>query len=222
MHNVGGNLLIYNMVSKEDFLKAVEEIRKQDVKVKFTQTVDLIVNLKDFDLKKSSLNLILPIPHKFEDKKIAGFLEKKSTLLDTITKAEFDDFKDKKKMKKLVRSYDIFIASAKLMPTIATSFGRALGPAGKMPSPQLGVIMQENDNAIKEIMTRINLTIKVKAKEPSVKLAIGKENNKDMDIAENAFFVYNEILKNLPRGKDNLKSVLIKFTMTKPAKVKLQ
>jgi len=210
------------MVSKEDFLKAVEEIRKQDVKVKFKQTVDLIVNLKDFDLKKSSLNLVLPIPHKFEDKKIAGFLEKKSTLLDTITKAEFDDFKDKKKMKKLVRSYDIFIASAKLMPTIATSFGRALGPAGKMPSPQLGVIMQENDNAIKEIMTKINLTIKVKAKEPSVKLAIAKEDNKDSDIAENAFFVYNEILKALPRGKDNLKSVLIKFTMTKPAKVKIQ
>jgi len=210
------------MVTKEDFLKAVEEIRKQDVKVKFTQTVDLIVNLKDFDLKKSSLNLVLPIPHKFEDKKIAGFLEKKSTLLDTITKAEFDDFKDKKKMKKLVRSYDLFIASAKLMPSIATSFGRALGPAGKMPSPQLGVIMQENDNSIKDIMARINLTIKVKAKEPSVKLAIGKENNKDSDIAENALFVYNEILKALPRGKDNLKSVLIKFTMTKPAKVKLQ
>jgi len=210
------------MVTKEDFLKAVEEIRKQDVKVKFKQTVDLIVNLKDFDLKKNSLNLVLPIPHKFEDKKIAGFLEKKSTLLDTITKAEFDDFKDKKKMKKLVRSYDLFIASAKLMPAIATSFGRALGPAGKMPSPQLGVIMVENDNSIKEVITKINLTIKVKAKEPSVKLAIAKEDNKDMDIAENAFFVYNEILKNLPRGKDNLKSVLIKFTMTKPAKVKLQ
>jgi large subunit ribosomal protein L1 len=210
------------MVTKEDFLKAVEEIRKQDVKVKFTQTVDLIVNLKDFDLKKSSLNLVLPIPHKFEEKKIAGFLEKKSTLLDTITKAEFDDFKDKKKMKKLVRSYDLFIASAKLMPSIATSFGRALGPAGKMPSPQLGVIMQENDDSIKDVIARINLTIKVKAKEPSVKLAIGKENNKDNDIAENAFFVYNEILKSLPRGKDNLKSVLIKFTMTKPVKVKLQ
>jgi len=210
------------MVTKEDFLKAVEEIRKQDVKVKFKQTVDLIVNLKDFDLKKNSLNLVLPIPHKFEDKKIAGFLEKKSTILDTITKAEFDDFKDKKKMKKLVRSYDLFIASAKLMPSIATSFGRALGPAGKMPSPQLGVIMQENDNSIKEIMTKINSMIKVKAKEPSVKLAIGKEDNKDSDIAENAFFVYNEVLKSLPRGKDNLKSVLIKFTMTKPAKVKIQ
>jgi len=210
------------MVTKEDFVKAVEEIRKQDVKVKFNQTVDLIVNLKDFDLKKNSLNLVLPIPHKFEDKKIAGFLEKKSTLLDTITKAEFDDFKDKKKMKKLVRSYDIFIASAKLMPTIATSFGRALGPAGKMPSPQLGVIMQENDNSIKEIMTKINLTIKVKAKEASVKFAIGKQDNKDIDIAENSFFVYNEILKALPRGKDNVKSILIKFTMTKPVKINLQ
>jgi large subunit ribosomal protein L1 len=210
------------MVSKEDFVKAIEEIRKQGVKVKFTQTVDLIVNLKDFDMKKNSLNLVLPIPHKFEDKKIAGFLEKKSTLLDTVTKAEFDDFKDKKKMKKLVRSYDLFIASAKLMPSIATSFGRALGPAGKMPSPQLGVIMQENDNSIKEIMVKINSMIKVKAKEPSVKLAVGKEDNKDSDIAENAFFVYNEILKVLPRGKDNLKSILIKFTMTKPAKIKLQ
>ena len=35
------------------------------------------------------------------------------------------------------------------MPVVATTFGRALGPTGKMPSPQLGIVANEDDNSIK-------------------------------------------------------------------------
>ena len=41
------------------------------------------------------------------------------------------------------------------MPAVATTFGRVLGPAGKMPTPQLGVLMNENDKAIKELVDKI-------------------------------------------------------------------
>ncbi len=213
------------MPTKETFAKAIAEIRKtekeKNKQVKFDQTVDLIINLRDFDIKKYSVNAFVNLPHKLKDKKVAGFLEKKSNIIDTITKQEFDDFKEKTRLKRLVKEYDFFIANAKLMPSVATTFGRVLGPSGKMPSPQLGIIVSEDDNAIKAVLQKISTAVKIKTKEPSIKIAIGKQSNKDEELADNALVIYNEVFKNLPKQKENLKNVLIKFTMGKPAKVEL-
>jgi large subunit ribosomal protein L1 len=209
------------MVSKEEFVKAFKETRKgaDENKRKFVQTADLIINLRNFDIKRYSVNAFVNLPHKLGNKKIAGFLEKKSQVIDTITKQEFEDFKDKKKLKKLVKEYDFFVASAKLMPAVATTFGRVLGPASKMPSPQLGVLMTEDDAAIQTLIKKIESVVRAKTKEPCIKVAIGSEKNSDEDLADNAMAVYNEVYKVLPRQKENLKNVLVKFTMTKPAKV---
>ncbi len=43
---------------------------------------------------------------------------------------------------------------------------------------------------------------------------------KNEEIAENVVTVYNAILKNLPKEKDNIKNLELKFTMTKPQKIK--
>jgi large subunit ribosomal protein L1 len=213
------------MPTKESFVKAVQELRKQEDsrkdKIKFDQTVDLIINLRDFDAKKTSINLFVNMPHKIRDKKVAAFLEKKSNAIDTITKDEFSAFSEKKKLKRLVKEYDFFIANAKLMPAIATTFGRVLGPAGKMPSPQLGILTGEDESSIKNLVKKVELIVKVRAKEPSIKVAVGKQSNKDEDLAENALAVYNEVFKSLPKQKENLKDVLIKFTMSRPVKVAL-
>jgi large subunit ribosomal protein L1 len=214
------------MATKEDFLKAVQELRKQEEaraeKINFNQTVDLVINLREFDVKKTPINLFLNLPHKFKEKKVAAFLEKKSSVIDTITKAEFEDFKDKKKLRKVVKAYDFFIANAKLMPSVATTFGRVLGPVGKMPSPQLGVLMEEKEEKIKELLSRVDSLVKIRTKEPTIKVAIGKQTNKDSELSDNAFAIYSEVFKNLPRNNENLRSILIKFTMSKPIKVKIK
>ena len=124
-------------------------------------------------------------------------------------------------MKKLVKEYDFFIANAKLMPAVATTFRRVLGPASKMPSPQLGVLMTEDDKSIQELIKKIESVVRAKTKEPCIKVAIGNEKNSDEDLADNALAVYNEVYKNLPRQKENLKNVLVKFTMSKPSKVNI-
>lgn len=198
--------------------KGLSELRKTKER-KFDQTVDLIVNLQKFDVKKSNVNIFVSIPHKIKDKKIAGFLEIKNKDVETITPDEFKKYSDKSKMKNLVSTYDFFIAQASLMPSVATSFGRALGPTGKMPSPQLGIIMNADEKTINELKNKINTSIKIKIKEPSVKIPIGKQSMKDEDIIENIMSVYNLLLKNLPRNKENIKNVEIKFTMTKPYKI---
>ncbi len=206
---------------KQDLQKALTELRKGKER-KFDQTLDLIINLQKFDPKKNSVNLVIPVPFKIKDKKICAFLETKNKNVETVTKDEFKKYSDKNKLKKLVKNFDFFIAEGKLMPVVATTFGKILGPVGKMPSPQLGIMMQVNDKAIEELKERINNSIKIRVKEASVKLPIGKQSMKDEDLIENIMTVYNAILKEMPRGNENIKNIEIKFTMTKPQKIKLQ
>jgi len=206
-------------MDEKKFLDAIKKLRDTDKKVNFNQTVDLLVNLKNFDVRKQAFNLFVPVPHKIKDKKIAGFLEKDSKIVDAINKENFGKFKEKKEIKKLLKSYDFFIANAKLMPAVATSFGRFLGPAGKMPSPQLGIVPVETDDAIKGVVDKINSTVRVRVKEPSIKLGIGKQSMSDEELVENAVLVYHKILEALPRKIDNIRNIMVKFSMDKPVRV---
>jgi len=210
------------MAEFEEKLKsALEELRKSKER-KFNQTVDLIVNLQKFDVRKNPLNLLVEVPFKIKDKKIAAFLESKNSNVDTITLEEFKKYKDKKKLKNLVKKYNFFISQASLMPKVATTFGRMLGPAGKMPSPQLGIILNADEKSINGIKKKIDNSIKIKIKEASIKMAIGKQDMKNEEIIGNINAVYKEIIKALPRDKENIKNVEIKFTMTKPIKINIR
>ncbi|MBR9701598.1 hypothetical protein GOV13_01615 [Candidatus Pacearchaeota archaeon] len=205
---------------KKQLQKALTELRKGKER-KFDQSVDLIVNLQKFDVKKTPLNLFLSVPNKIKDKEICGFLESKNANVDTITPDQFKKYSKKQELKKLVRKYDFFIAQGSVMPKVATTFGRVLGPSGKMPSPQMGIILNADDKTISELKVKINNTLKLRAKEASLKLAIGKQSMDDDKIIENVESVYNEIIKALPRDKENIKNIGLKFTMTKPVRIKL-
>ena len=212
------------MELKEQLEHALKELRTfPEAQRKFNQSVDLIINLQKFDLKKTPINTFIIVPHKIKDKKIAGFLEAKNSLIDnSIIPEEFKRYSEKKEVKRLVEEYDFFIAQASVMPKVAATFGRALGPSGKMPSPQLGILMNVDDKEIEKLKTRINSSVKIRAKEPSIKIAIGKQDMADKDLVDNVLAVYNAIFKLLPKEKDNIKNIELKFTMTKPAKIKLR
>jgi len=207
---------------KDQLKNALVELRKGKER-KFVQSVDLIVNLQKFEVKKHNINLFVTIPHKILEKRIAGFFESKNKNIDTITKDEFKKYgTDKKLVKNLVKKYDFFMAQGSLMPKVAATFGRVLGPTGKMPSPQMGIILNADDKTIEELKEKINTSIKIKIKEPSIKLIIAKQSMKDEDIIENVLAVYNAILKSIPRDKENIKNVELKFTMTKPVKMEIR
>ena len=206
---------------EKEIEKVINELRS-DKERKFVQTVDLIVNLQKFDVKKDLVNVFTQLPHKIKDKKICAFLTSKNKGVDTVTDVEFKKYSDKKELKKLERNYDFFIAQASLMPKVATTFGRVLGPAGKMPSPQMGIIPEADDKLISELKERINQNVRIRSKEASIKLGIGKQNMKEADLTENAVAVYNALLKALPRGIDNIKNVELKLTMGKPHKISIK
>ena len=193
---------------------ALAELRKER-KRKFIQTVDLVMNLKNFDVRKEALNTFIFVPHGSE-KKLAAFFMKRSKLIDTITEEDFVKHKEMKDIKKLAKKYDGFIAVAPMMGKVATKFGRVFGPMNRMPSPQCGIVPQETDDMVSAMIEKMNKSIRIKNKEMAIKLAVGKEDMSDEDLAENIKAVIKELEGKLPRGRDNVKEVLIKFTMTKP------
>jgi large subunit ribosomal protein L1 len=202
--------------------EALKKLRSESKGRKFKQSVDLIINLRGVDVKKENISVVINIPHKIKEKKVCGFLTKKSSLVNTVTEAEFAKYKEKKALKNLVKSFDFFVAIAPLMPKVATNFGMVLGPVGKMPSPQLGILTTESDEAIKEVLEKISKAVKIRAKEPSIKLVIGKEDMKDEEIVSNINAVYKAIVNVLPTKKENIRNVMLKFTMGKPLKVEVK
>ena len=46
-------------MEKKHFLKAIEDLRKNSTKRKFSQSFDMIINLKQLDLKKPDHNVLL-------------------------------------------------------------------------------------------------------------------------------------------------------------------
>ena len=66
---------------------------------------------------------------------------------------------------------------------------------------------------------KMNKSIRVRNKEMAIKLGVGKESMSDDDLAENVEAVLKGLEKLLPRGRDNVREVLVKFTMSKPVKL---
>ena len=198
---------------------ALEELRKNSKERKFDQSVDLIINLKGVDIRKDNVNAVISIPHKIKEKRICGFLTKKNELVRTITKPEFPKFRDQTALRELVNSYDFFIAHASLMPSVATTFGKALGPAGKMPSPQLGIITEETPDVINALLEKIGKSVKIRAKEASIKVSVGKASMSDQELLDNINAIYTAIVNALPTKRENIKNILIKLTMSKPIRV---
>lgn len=204
-----------------ELIKAISELRKGKER-KFDQTFDLIVNLKGMDFRKTNLSFIVSVPNKFKEKTICAFLNEKSDVVPTITKPEFERYKDKLAMKNFVKKYDFFIAHASLMPAVASAFGKVLGPSGKMPSPQLGVMMKDNAEEIKNTIVKISKSAKIRVKEANVKIAVGKLSMTDDKVVENIKSIYEGIVQALPLKVDNVRNVMIKLTMSKPIEVQVK
>lgn len=213
-------------MDSEQIQKALEEIKKQPKK-KFSQSYDLIINLKSIDIKTNPIDIlaVLPCP-KGNKVKIAAFVdqelvEQANKFCDlTIRENEFPKYQaDKKLAKKLAEHYDYFIAQMNIMPKLAAVFGKALGTRGKMPNPKLGCVVPPNAN-LELLVKKLNQSARLSAKKATnIQCLVGKENQPDKEIVENVLAAYNQLVKGLPQEFQNIKSVMLKTTMGKPVKV---
>jgi len=216
-------------MDKEQFKQAIETVKKNSPKRKFTQSFDLVINLKDLNLKDPAQQVDIFIPLHYSKGRKTKICALVGPELETAAKDacdfvvkqnEFGKYaKDKKLVKKLANDYDFFIAQADLMADVAKSFGRVFGPKGKMPNPKAGCVVPPNAN-IKQVYERLQNTVRIVAKtSPSIQVIVGNEEMKEEEVLDNIMTVYNQVIHHLPAEKNNIKAILLKLTMGTSVKV---
>ncbi|MFP4567493.1 MAG: hypothetical protein ACLFN8_00970 [Candidatus Woesearchaeota archaeon] len=216
-------------MKKESLIKAIEDLRKAENKKKFAQSFDLIVNLKDLNLKnpEEQVDFFTNLKYSSSKVKVAALvgqeLNDAAQVCDKVIKqTEFDAYKkDKKLAKKLASEYDFFIAQADIMPKVAQTFGRVLGTRGKMPNPKLGTILP-GKAPVEPVYKKLQSTVRLSAKKtPVLQIKIGTEKMKDEEIIDNALIIYDQIIHHLPKERSNVKNAMLKLTMSKPIKLEI-
>ncbi|NQV91611.1 50S ribosomal protein L1 [Candidatus Woesearchaeota archaeon] len=213
-------------MNKQDVQKALEELKKQP-KRKFTQSYDLIINLKNLVVKSNPVDFFVTLNHsKGREVKIAAFVgaeleaQAKEHCDLVIREKDFEKYQnDKKAAKKLAESYDYFIAQATLMPKVAAAVGRVFGPKQKMPNPKLGCVVPPNAN-LEPLITKLRRTVRMRAtKATNLQCMVGKEDQSEEELIDNILNVYNTSVKQLPNEDQNIKNTSIKLTMGKPVNI---
>lgn len=212
-------------MEKERIIKALDVLKEH--KRKFSQSYDLIVTLKDMDVKTQPVDTFVVLPN-WRGNKIKVCALVGQELGDQAEKAcelviRDKDFllykEDKKKPKQLAREYDFFIAQANLMAQIASIFGRNLGPRGKMPNPKAGCVIPPNAN-VAAVVERLKKTVQVKTRnQPVIQCIVGNEQMPNEQVVENILTVINTLVKMLPNEEHNLRAVYLKKTMSNVVKV---
>lgn len=217
-------------MQKEQIKKALEELRKNSTKRNFNQSIDIIINLKELDLKKpeNQIDIFAQITHQ-KNKKVRicaiigpELVTTAKESCDTIlTLEDFPEYQDnKRKQIRLAKEHDFFIAQATIMPQIAKIFGRILGTRGKMPNPKAGCVVPPKTN-LRLLAEKLKKTVRLTAKtQLSIKATPGDEKMEDDKIAENIINIYNAAAAALPQEEHNIKNMLIKFTMSQPIEIK--
>lgn len=208
-------------MDKASIHEAIEKL-KAEKKRKFSQSYDLIINLRGVDIKTNPLDFFLTLPFpKAKKPKIAAFVaqelgEQAEKFCDLVLReADFEKY-DSKAQKKLAQSYDYFISQSNLMPKVAQVFGKSLGTKGKMPNPKIGCVVPPNAN-LEPLVKRLQSSIKLSAKKSTnLQCFVGKEGMPDEQVIENILSVYSSVIKQLPLDQQNIKGVCLKLTMSKP------
>ncbi|KYH39042.1 MAG: 50S ribosomal protein L1 [Candidatus Hecatellales archaeon B24] len=211
-------------VDAERLKKALEEAAGK-AKRNFTQSMELIVKIKDVDLKRpeNRFNELveLPNPHG-KNVKICVIasgqmaVEAKKVGADAVLQK--DDLErlagDRKAARELAKDYDFFAAEAPLMPLVGRILGPLLGPRGKMPTPI------PPNSPLSPVVERFRRTIRIRLKDqPTIQCRIGNEKMEASKLAENALAVIRRLEEKLEKGARNIDKVYVKTTMGSPVKV---
>ncbi len=212
-------------LNMKNLLAAVKEVKSKATERKFSQSIDLAINLQNVDMKKpeGKIQERVELPNSVgKELKICviatgemALKAKRAGASLVIERAALEALVgDKKKQKDVAKNYDIFIAEAPMMPLVGKTLGASLGPRGKMPTP-----VPPNAN-IEDQMERHRKVVFVRTRgQPVLQCRVGNEDMTDKEIAENVQAVVRRIEGKLKRGIKNFKSVYLKTSMGSAVKV---
>jgi len=203
--------------------------KKKDKVRKFNEAIELIVNIRDLDLKdpNNRLSIEYALPHPINDPVKACviadgdmLMQAKTLGYDTIDKDWLQNARtmEKRLVKKMCKKYKFFIARADLMRLVAPSLGRYLAPVNKMPIPQPnGFSVIAPTSNLKDSVDKFKSVTRIIIKKaPLIQLKIGHKKMNEEQIIENALALVHFLLQKLPRGQDNIRSLFVKTTMGHP------
>ena len=210
---------------KQEILEAVKKAKEESKPRNFTQSVDVVITIKDLDVKKPENRIdeeVLLPNGRGKDVKIAFIadgelaLQAKNAGADmVINKPELEEMgKDRKGAKKIANRHDFFVAQADMMPLVGRFLGPVLGPRKKMPKPVPATIKPE------PIMERLKSTVKVRIKDqPVIQALVGTQDMDDELIAANIEAIMVVLDQKLEKGRNQIKSMYVKTTMGPVARV---
>jgi large subunit ribosomal protein L1 len=208
-------------------LESIRQAKEKSKKRNFSQSIELIVNLRDIDVRKPEgrIQELIELPHAVgKPAKICVFasgelaLKAKRAGADLVMgRGELEALAgDKKRRKALAQTYDFFIAEASLMPLVGKILGSALGPKGRMPTP----VAPTAD--VKEHIKKLRKTVLVRLRgQPVLQCRVGTEEMSDELVAENIRAVLSRLEDKLKKGLKNIASIYVKTTMGQPVQVRL-
>ena len=204
---------------KQEILEAVKKAKEESKPRNFTQSIDVVITIKDLDVKKPENRIdeeVLLPNGRGKDVKIAFIADGELALLAknaganmVINKGELEEMgKDRKGAKKIANRHDFFVAQADMMPLVGRFLGPVLGPRKKMPKPVPATAKPE------PIMERLKSTVKVRIKDqPVIQALVGTQDMEDELIAANIDAVLAVLDQKLEKGRNQIKSMYVKTTM---------
>ena len=204
---------------KQEIVEAVKKAKEDSKPRNFTQSIDVVITIKDLDVKKPENRIdeeVLLPNGRGKDVKIAFIADGELALQAknaganmVINKGELEEMgKDRKGAKKIANRHDFFVAQADMMPLVGRFLGPVLGPRKKMPKPVPATAKPE------PIMERLKSTVKVRIKDqPVIQALVGTQDMEDELIAANIDAVLAVLDQKLEKGRNQIKSMYVKTTM---------
>jgi large subunit ribosomal protein L1 len=213
-------------LEKKNLLDAVKEAKGNAGQKKFNQTIDLILDIKEIDMKapEGKITEVVELPHASAKPNKICFIAtgelalkaRRANADNVIERADLEALAGKKKeLRKIANDYDVFISEAPLMPLVGRVLGPVLGPRGKMPVP----VAPNAD--VDALIAKHRKTVVVRMRnQPVIQTPVGTQNQPDEDIVDNIQAVLRVLEGKLKRGLKNVDVVFIKTSMGTPVKIK--
>jgi len=198
-----------------DLEKKIDELLKEVGKRRFKQSIEMIIVLKNVDVKelKNKIQEVY-VPHCIESKVVIFSEIKKIEGIEHYTPKDIEEIsQSKRKSRKFAKSFDFALADQKLIPLIGKLLGKFLAVRGKMPRPII------DEKSLPQIVERLKKSVKINLKQNQIQLKIGKEDMEKEKLIENIKGVLNQIIEKLPEGEKNIKKIYLKLTMSSPIKI---
>ncbi len=205
--------------------EAVRRALDTSPKRNFKQSIELIVVLRDIDVKspEGRIREIVFMPHKLrKDVKICVAAEGDMALKAkeggahlVLTRDDLNKIQgNRKEAKRIAQQCDWVLVRADLMPLVGRILGPALGPRGKVPTP---VPMNAN---ILELIEKYRRATMIRTKDqPQIMCRVGTEDMGVKEIVDNILAVLS-VLEGKLKSVHNIEKIIVKTTMGPPVEVK--